>query len=246
DQSPGPGTDSGFYVVIVMFDNIVEIKTPHVVDTDPSNNVSYWPTNFPDPTFTGTPIAVIRPFTPGFEYYATSTNAGVQTKPEPENLCFASPDFACKTQAIAEIPAGAPVGTPTSQPMAGSATILGGAPGDFIWSPSPAMSLGAKTGFVDFVINIDWMGNHICGSVPVPGINVMLENDCLPPTGYAGAAGWPDGYLPDDRCMVDYPDSATPLAPMYVGASAHASWSSRLDSEVTLVQGMICPGLPGA
>jgi len=235
--------DSGFYVVIVFFDNFITIKDEHVIDTDPSNNVSVFP-DPQEPPFYGLPIAVIRSFTPGFEYYATSTGAGVQTKPEPDNLCFASPDFGCKTQAIAEIPAGM-VGNPGDQPLAGAATILGGAPGDFIWTPSPAMTLGAKTGFISFMVNIDWQGNHICGSATVSG-SMLLENDCLPPTGYAGAAGWPDGYLPDDRCLVDYPDDLAALVPMYTPGAAHVSWASRLDSEVTLVQGMICPALTGA
>ena len=221
--------DSGFYLVIVTFDNEITIKTPHVVDPDLGNNVSVFPPM--DPPFYGLPIAVIRPFTPNFEYYATSTGAGVQTPPEPENLCFAAPDFGCKTQAIAEIPAGAPVGVSTAQPLAGSATILGGAPGDFIWTPSPALSLGAKVGFVSFSVDTDLFSPHNCGVAAVAG-SMMLENDCLPPTGYAGAAGWPDGYMPDDRCMVDYPDSLASLAPMYVGASAYVSWSSRLDGRV--------------
>ncbi len=235
--------DSGFYLVIVFFDNFITIKDEHVVDTDPSNNVSLFP-DPQEPPFYGLPIAVIRPFTPGFEYYATSTGAGVQTEPEPENLCFASPDFACKTQAIAEIPAGMG-GNAGDQPLAGSATILGGAPGQFIWTPSPLMTLGAKTGFVGFAVETDLFDPHNCGARTVGG-SMILENDCLPPTGYTSTTPWPDGYLPDDRCMVDQPSDLAALVPMYTPGAAHLSWASKLDSEVTLVQGMICPALTGA
>ena len=232
--------DSAFYLVIVLFDNIITIKDEHVVDTDPSNNVSVFP-DPQEPPFYGLPIAVIRPFTPSFEYYATSTGAGVQTPPEPDKLCFAAPDFGCKTQGITEVPAGL-AGAPTAQPLAGSATILGGAPGDFIWTSSAAMTLGAKTGFISFLVNTDLFNPHSCGAAPVGG-SMILENDCLPPTGYTSTTPWPYGYAPDDRCMVDYPDPLAALVPMYTPGAAHISWASKLDSEVTLVQGGVCAGM---
>jgi hypothetical protein len=218
---PNVDEDSQFYVALLYFDNHVDVTTTHVVDPEPGNNDSEWLL----------PVAVIRPFTPDFSYYATSTGADVQSAPDPQKLCFASPDFGCKTESFSDIPGG--------QPLAGLATILGDDPLDFIWTSSAALTLGEKVGYVDFTVTADLFGLHDC-SVPLNG-SLDFYNACLPPTGYAPIAPWPDGYVPDDRlpCGVS---GAVDLAP----PAAFTDWSFDLDTEVALVQGLICPDLPGS
>ncbi len=241
DSDTLDGEDCGFYLVTVAFSDGAGLpKEPHVVDPDPGNNAQ-------GPALVT--VAVVRPFTPAFSYYGTSTNVSAQTKPivdpppGPNKLCFASSNFGCKTEGYTEIPAGldCSMSWPGCQPIAGIATILGDDPMDFIWTPSPAMTLGAKAGFIDYLVNTDLFGNPCV--VVIPG-STDLENDCLPPTSYANPYGL--NYMPDDRCAVDTPSGLAALVPALGGGTANISWSSNIDPQVALVQGMICPSIaPG-
>ncbi|MGQ9674590.1 MAG: thrombospondin type 3 repeat-containing protein [Chloroflexota bacterium] len=229
--------DAPFYVVTMAFQDGVGLpKDPHVVDPNPLNNGPLPPALVS--------VAVVRAFTPGFAAYGTSTGDNVQSKPKvdpppgPNKLCFASPSFGCKTQAVAEVPAGLPLPT-GAQPLAGQATILGG-PGDFAWTPGAAMTLAAKVGFADFSVYVDALVTHSC-NVNVPG-TTAAENDCMPPSGYANPLGIV--YVPDDRCGVDLPNYQAALVPQFAGGTGATSWSSALDYDVALVQTAMCPGCP--
>jgi hypothetical protein len=229
------GEDGMFYLVTIAFQNGVGLpKDPHVIDLDPGNNGPLAPVLVT--------VAVVRPFTPSFEYYASSSATDQLTKPDPSKLCFASPSFGCKTQSYGEMPAGMSCAAswPGCQPRAGIATILGN-PGSFIWTDSPSLTLGATVGFVDFYVTADPFVTHTCVT-GVPG-SLQLYNSCLPPAGYTPAAPWPAGYTPDPRCTVSGAQAA--LAPGAPGS--FTDWAARLDGEVALVQNMICPaaGSPG-
>jgi hypothetical protein len=228
------GEDAQFYLVSIAFQNgVSEPKDPHVIDPDLGNNGPLAPVVIT--------VAVVRDFTPDFDYYASSSATDLTTKPDPSKLCFASPSFGCKTQSYGEIPAGLSCAAswPGCQPIGGIATILGGAPGEFIWTPGPAMTLGALVGLIDFSVTADPFATHACVT-NIPGSSDM-ENDCLPNSGYANPLGI--NYLPDDRCAVDTPSSLAALVAALGGGAGAVSWSSNLDIEVALVQNMICPSI---
>jgi hypothetical protein len=87
-------------------------------------------------------------------------------------------------------------------------------------------------------VNIDpFPGGQNCLN-PLPIIS-NLENDCLPPPGYPGVGN----SIGDVRCGVDLPTKLGALVPAFVGGAAHVAWSSALDPEVALIQGMICPAM---
>jgi len=224
--------DSPWYIVTVGFQDGVGLpKDMHVVDPDPSNN---------GPITTLVSIMVVRPFTPGAQYYSSSIGADTQTPPAPSKLCFADPSFGCKTEGYTAVPDPliCPASFPGCQPLPGIATVIGN-PGSLIWTPGPAMTLMAKVGLIGFMVNADLMsaGNP----VTMIGGSTDLENDCLPPSTYANPYGLV--YLPDDRCQVDTPDPVTALAPNLGGGTGDISWTSALDPEVALIQGAICPAL---
>jgi hypothetical protein len=227
--------DSPWYLVTIAFqDGVTPPKDEHVVDPNLANN---------GPITTLVTVMVVRPFTPGAEYYGTSVGADVQSVPSPSKLCFASPSFGCKTESITRIPnsmscAGS---WPGCQPLGGIATILDTTGGGFVWSPSSALTVQpvpAKVGFISFLVYADLTssGNPI---TPIGG-TTELENDCLPPAGYLF---FPKGYTPDPRCGVDIGGPTASLVATIGGGVANLAWSSALDSEVQLVQGMICPAI---
>jgi hypothetical protein len=226
--------DSPFYLVTVAFqDGVGPPKDEHVVDPNLANN---------GPLTSLVTIAVVRPFTPGAEYYGTSVGADVQTGASPSKLCFASPSFGCKTESVTRVPNGmtCPAGFPGCQPLPGIATILDSVGGGFVWSPGAALTLSAKVGFIGFLVHADLMsmGNPV---IPISGVT-DLENDCLPPAGYPF---FPGPYIADARCGVDI---SSPQASLVANLGvpygvADMAWSSALDSEVQLVQGFICPAI---
>jgi hypothetical protein len=227
---PGPkcDEDSPFYFVTLAFQDGASLpKDPHVVDDFPMNN------QLPGPTLVT--IAVVRPFTPSFAHYGTSTGSDSTTPPSPQKLCFASPSFGCKTESVAKIPASMVVPWAGGQPLGNIATVLGDSPLDFMWTPSAAMTLTAKVGTINALVNIDpFPGGQNCLN-PLPIIS-QLENDCLPPPGYPGVGA----NIGDARCAVG---GLPAIAPAFVGGGGAVAWSSNLDPEVALIQGMICPAM---
>jgi len=226
--------DSPFYFVTVAFqDGITPPKDAHVVDLNLANN---------GPIQTLVTIMVVRPFTPGFVHYGTSTGSDLLTPANPDKLCFAASTFGCKTEGIGTIPLSMSCPWPGCQPVAGIATILGSAPGQFIWTPSSALPLGAGPGTalvgkVDFTVNADPFGT--CNLAIGGSLN--LESDCLPPVGY----GPIPNNIGDVRCGVDIGSPLAALLPSYMGGTGNMSWSSSLNSNVAIVQNMVCPGAFG-
>jgi hypothetical protein len=241
DEHSFPAMDAGFYAVTVGFwDWVSAPKDAHVIDKDATNNGV--PIGGGSPAATVT-VAVIRPFTPSFASYGTSINSDTQTRPiidpppGPNKLCFASPAFGCKTEGIFNIPADGFVPWPGAQPLAGAATINGAAPGDMIWNSSAALPLRNLVGNVSYAVKVKFYSPD-CTLGVVGALN--LENACLPRSDYANPMAM--NYLPDDRCLAaDTPDEGTAIKPNYAAGTSDTSWASGLDSQVKLVQLMICP-----
>jgi len=251
----GPGEpkvdeDSQFFLVVLGFQDSLQdvappygvyIKDPHLYDSDLTNNAAS----------SGAAIGVLRAFTPGFAYYATSTNSEAQTIPKPSKLCFvdsiATPSFGCKVESVNQVPdvAHYPLPWPAAQPLAGFATILGaGTPGAFIMTDSPTLTLGAKVGFIDADVTVNLGGGSDCDSDYNIAISTELGNACLPPSGYTGFTSTTYGYTPDSRCTTDGGEEALiPGDYSAAGPNAFTDWPTRLDSQVDLVQTMICPAL---
>jgi len=234
DGDAATDEDSPFYFVTLAFSDVVGYpKEAHVLDPDHTNN---------GPKTTLVTVLVIRPFVPAYSSFATSIGADNLTKPDPGKLCFASPAFGCKTQSHLQVPWDLTLTWPQSQPIAGIASILGDAPGDFIQIPGPSMPLGALIGAFDFRTDISPGGGAEC-NLMIAGSGVPFGNACLPPSGYVSPYGvpWPAGYVPDSRCAVNTPTQVNALAPEYapwgVGTgAAFSSWSSSLDTNVFAVQ----------
>jgi hypothetical protein len=262
--------DSPFYLVTIAFqDGATLPKDPHVVDDDPTNNgpittlvtiavvrpfepaAAYYGTSAgTDVTTSAAPykLCFAAP-TFGCKTEGWSVVPGIQG-PYPAEIaqlgqCGAGPFFTgdavdddADTVADDGCLGTCPAGFPGCQPIAGIATVLGAAGGEFVWNSSAANTLVAEAGNVSFVVYADLMsgGNPI---TPIVG-STGLEIDCLPPVGYPGPIGF---HIPDARCGVDVVSPQAALLPAFAGGTAAMGWSSALDTEVQLVQGMICPGI---
>ncbi|MDP2949209.1 MAG: thrombospondin type 3 repeat-containing protein, partial [Chloroflexota bacterium] len=231
--APKCDEDAPFYFVTLAFqDGVSGPKEPHLSDPNLLNNGPLAPAL--------KTVAVVRPFTADFNYYATSVGPDVQTDPAPATSCVVSPAIGCKTESLSLIPDPPLVlPWPGAQSLALNMIVLGTAPGQVIWTTSPAMTLAAKAGFFDFSVKVSVAPLGVDCVIPVAGTS-DLGNACLPPAGYPNPYGLV--YLPDPRCAVNAPNAVDALFPPNRDpakgppGTCFSSWSSNLDGVAKLIQ----------
>jgi len=244
--APGCDEDSGYYIVLLLFQNTLDIKNIHTTDTALENN--FWP-GVPVDSFAYSVVIliVIRHRSASFDYIVDSSQPDQTTDPTADN-CMASPLFPCKSRSISNVPGlGQFYG---DMPMVSQSTVVADAPGEYAWMSSapwgtcalfpmapwngacPGITNAAKVGKIDFSVALGILApcsDQATGSTD-------LWDLCMPPPGHIGL---PSGsFVPENGCQVDQGGASVALRPGPTrppNATGEISWSTILDVTVNKI-----------